>query len=244
MNAPSTAPAPTAPATSAVASERGLQLVDEMGRAVLLVDPERRRLVDALRDEPDSATGLARRLGDTRQRLNYHLRVLEDAGLVELHEERLRGNCTERVLRVAARRFVVDPGAVGDLPAEPRDAGDGFSATYFVAVAARAIREVVGLKARAEAEGKRLATATLDLRVSLGSPRDFKALVDDLACAVAEVAARHHRDVPGARPYRILAGLHPAPADPQSADPESADPESADPASAEPPPAEPEEEER
>ncbi|NIP81922.1 MAG: helix-turn-helix domain-containing protein, partial [Gemmatimonadetes bacterium] len=58
-----------------------------------------RRLLDALLERPDSAVGLARRLGDTRQRLNYHLRVLEGAGLVELEEERPRRGVRERVMR-------------------------------------------------------------------------------------------------------------------------------------------------
>ena len=34
-------------------------------------------------DQPDSAAGLARRLGVPRQKLNYHLRLLEDDGLVD-----------------------------------------------------------------------------------------------------------------------------------------------------------------
>src|SRR5690606_24914395 len=88
-------------------------VVREPERAAALLDPERRRLVEALAEMPDSASGLARRLGDTRQRLNHHLRALEGAGLVELQEERRRGNCTERVLRAVARRFVVDPAALG-----------------------------------------------------------------------------------------------------------------------------------
>src|SRR5262250_3074362 len=49
--------------------------------------------------EPDSAAGVARRLKLPRQQISYHLRELEHAGLVELVEERRKGNCLERVVR-------------------------------------------------------------------------------------------------------------------------------------------------
>ena len=177
--------------------------------AAALLDEDRRRLVAALRQEPDSASGLARRLGDSRQRLNHHLRTLEEAGLVELHEERRKGNCVERVMRVVARRFVLDPGSVEGLPAEWLEAGDAFSATYLVALAARTIRELGALEARARAEEKRLATASLDTTVELASPGAMAEFVEDLSRAVGEVVARHHCPSGTGRSFRVVAGVHP-----------------------------------
>ena len=52
--------------------------------------------------EPASATEVAARLGESRQRVNYHVRALERGGLVELVEERARRGCTERVVRATA----------------------------------------------------------------------------------------------------------------------------------------------
>lgn len=75
--------------------------------------PLRRRLLVRLRT-PASATELARELGMGRQKINYHLRKLEDAGLVELVELRRRRGCQERVLRARADAFVVDPGVLTD----------------------------------------------------------------------------------------------------------------------------------
>lgn len=186
---------------------RDLEVLREPERVAVLMDPARRRLVEALAEAPDSAVGLARRLGDTRQRLNYHLRVLEDAGLVALVEERPRRGVKERVLRLVAERFVVDPGALGELTPEPAD-GDRFSATYLVALAARAIRELASLMARARSTGKRLATAGLSAEVRLAEPADFNAFVEELSRAVAEVVARHHVDGPG-RTFRVMGGVWP-----------------------------------
>ncbi len=82
--------------------------------AATLLKPSRLPLLAALR-EPDSATSLARRLGLPRQRLNHYLRELEGLGLIEMVEERRRGNFTERVLRTTARRYVICPEVLGAL---------------------------------------------------------------------------------------------------------------------------------
>lgn len=185
--------------------------LDSMDGAVLLRDPERRRLVDLLRERPDSATGLAGRLGETRQRLNYHLRALEDAGVLELEEERRRGNCTERILRPAAERFVVDPGLAGGLPA-PESAGDRASAGFLLSLFARGVQEIGRLWMRAGAHGKRLATAGMESRVAIARPADMDAFVADLTEAIAGVVERHHDQSAGARAFRLVVGAYPEPA--------------------------------
>jgi DNA-binding transcriptional ArsR family regulator len=180
--------------------------------ALALLDPERRRLAEALAEEPDSASGLARRLGEKRQRLNYHLRVLEDAGLVELVEERRAGSRTERKLQLTARRFLLDSAAIGHLAGDrPAEAGDRFSATYFVALAARGIRELAELLERASGSRSRLATASLNTSVRLATPAQFGAFVNDLAQAVADVVARHHDDQGEGRWFRVIGGAYPGP---------------------------------
>ena len=197
----------------ALLDDGDVAVLDDLDDARALLDPDRRRLVHALREAPDSAAGLARRLGDSRQRLNHHLRALEDAGLVELHEERRRGNCVERVLRVVARRFVLDPGALEGLPTSGPSAGDHLSSTRLVALAARAVGELAALRERARSEEKRLATWSLDARVRIGSPAAMSAFTEDLARAVADVVARHEAPTSddGARPFRLMMGAWPAP---------------------------------
>ena len=74
----------------------------------------RRRILECL-GEPDSATGLAKRLGLPRQKVNYHLRELEKAGLAECVEKRQRRGCIERRLRATARGYVVSPAFLGEL---------------------------------------------------------------------------------------------------------------------------------
>src|SRR5581483_8447684 len=73
-------------------------VIDDPAAAEVSLDPMRARLLAALA-EPGSASTLAAHTGLARQKINYHLRALERHGLIELVEERKRGNCTERVLR-------------------------------------------------------------------------------------------------------------------------------------------------
>lgn len=189
-----------------------LKVLRDMDAANALAHPGRRRLVEALRERPDSATGLARRLKDTRQRLNYHLRALETAGVVEEQETRRRGNCTERVLRTSAAHFLVDPLAVAEAGAgrSPAAFGDRFSAAYLLALAARLIGDVGRLWDRSAASGKRLATAGLDVKVSLASPAEFDGFVRDLSDAVATVIRKHHAPGGESRRFKFVAGLYPA----------------------------------
>jgi DNA-binding transcriptional ArsR family regulator len=185
------------------------EMVADPDRAATALSPDRRRLLAALAEAPNSATGLAELLGDSRQRLNYHLRELEKAGFLELVEERRKGNCTERVLRAKARHWLIDPGALAGLADQPLPPADRFSATYLVALAARAIREVAGLVGKAAGSRKRLATLAIDAEIGLARPADFPAFAEDLARAVSEVIERHTHDAPGGRRFRVMAGAWP-----------------------------------
>lgn len=168
-----------------------------------------RRLVLAHLAEPQSAAGLARTLGLPRQRLNYHLRELERQGLVECVEERRKGNCTERLMRVRARSFVISPealGAVGSAEA----AADRFSSAYAVSLAARAIRDLASLEARARSQGKKLATLGLEAEVRFATAEARAAFAEELSAAVAALVARHHdAHAPGGRSFRLVAAMHP-----------------------------------
>ncbi len=177
-----------------------------------------RRAMLAALAEPDSAAGLARRLGLPRQRLNYHLKALEKCGLLECVEERRKGNCTERILRATARAFVISPDALGSFGPTPEAAQDRFSAAYVVAVAARTITEVSALDARARADERRISTLTLDSEIRFASPESRAAFAQELTDRLAELVARYHDDVsPRGRRFRLVTIGHPRPEAPTSA---------------------------
>ncbi len=197
------------------AGEHRVEVVLEAPRAVVMLKPPRPEILEHLR-EPDSASGLARRMGVPRQRLNHHLRELEKAGLVELVEERRKGNCLERVVRSVARYFVISPRALGAVGADaPESLRDRFSWSYLTAIAGKALSDLATLRRRADRAGKRLATFTLETEVRFASAEARHGFTEELANAVAKLSAKYH-DVtaPRGRRFRFFLGGHPRIASP------------------------------
>jgi len=189
-----------------------LLTVRDLRQAAALLQPQRLRLLKGL-SEPDSAAGLARRLGLPRQQLNYHLRELERAGLVELVEERRRGNCVERVMVATARHYVISPEVLGGLSAGFDEVRDHFSSTSLVAVAARAIRELGELRSRADEQGKRLVTMTLESELSFASVEARNAFAKELSETIARLVVTYHdAKAPAGRMFRLVVGAYPSPA--------------------------------
>ena len=188
-----------------------LHVIEDPSAAALALDPIRNRLLSELA-APASAAALAARLGLTRQKVNYHLRALEAAGLVEPAEERQWGGLTERLMVATAASYVVSPAALGAIAADPDRARDRLSASYLIAVAARAVREVGALWHGARAANKRLATLSIDTVIRFKSPADRAAFTADLARAITELAARYHDEkAPRGRPHRLVVASYPAP---------------------------------
>jgi DNA-binding transcriptional ArsR family regulator len=187
-----------------------LDVIAEPGRAAALLHPLRLEILEQLR-EPDSASGLARRLHLPRQKVNYHLRELEKEELVELVEERRKGNCVERVVRASARYYLINPATLGHLAADPDKIQDRFSSAYLVAVAARAIGDLAVLRERAEKAGRRLATFSLQTQVRFASAAARNAFTEELANALARLVAQYHDEkAPGGRRFQLFLGSYPS----------------------------------
>lgn len=186
-----------------------VQVVSGVEEAAALMSPVRLRLLDEL-SEPDSAAGLARRLGLARQKVNYHLRELARLGLVEEIEQRRKGNCIERVVRAVARTYVIGPGALGEIAADPDRVEDRVSSAYLVALAARTIGELAVLRERADKTGKKLATLSLDTQVRFKSPEDQSAFAQDLTEALSRLTAKYHDEqAEDGRQFRMVVGVYP-----------------------------------
>jgi hypothetical protein len=188
-----------------------VEVIADAAAAASALDPIRSRILAEL-SEPASAATLASRLGITRQKVNYHLRTLEQHQLVTVAGERHWGGITERLLVATAGSYVVSPAALGDAGADPGRAGDRLSASYLIAVAARTIREVGSMWRLARQQDKRLATLSLDTEITFATPADRAAFADELARSLTTLAARyHHESSPGGRAYRVVVGAYPRP---------------------------------
>ena len=93
---------------------------------------------------------------------------------------------------------------------DPGRSEDRLSASYLIALAARAIQEVNALLLRSRELGKRLATLSLDTEVRFRSAQERAAFSAELAAALAALVARYHdASAPGGRAHRVVVMAHP-----------------------------------
>ena len=185
-------------------------VIEDAAAAAASLDPLRARLLRELAT-PSSAAGLAAKVGLPRQKVNYHLRSLEEHGLVALVEERRKGNVMERVLQATAASYVISPAALAAVQPDPGQLRDRFSAYWLLALASRMVGEVGRLIAGATAARKQLATFAVDGEIAFASAASRAAFAEELGAEVARLAAKYHdAAAPGARRHRLVVALHPS----------------------------------
>jgi DNA-binding transcriptional ArsR family regulator len=185
-------------------------VIEDPAAAEVSLDPVRARLLAELA-EPGSATTLAAKVGLARQKVNYHLRALEKHGLVELVEERKKGNVTERVMQATAASYVISPTALAAVQPDPGRARDQLSARWLLAVAARLVRDVGGLITGAAKARKQLATFAMDGEVRFASAADRAAFTGELATVITALVSKYHDEsAEGGRSHRVIVAIHPS----------------------------------
>jgi DNA-binding transcriptional ArsR family regulator len=185
-------------------------VIEDPSAAEVSLDPVRARLLAELA-EPGSATMLAAKVGLPRQKVNYHLRTLEQHGLVELVEERRKGNVNERLLQATAASYVISPTALAAVQPDPARSPDRLSARWLLAVSARLVRDVGTLITGATKAKKRLATFALDGEIRFATAADRAAFAEELATCVTQLVSKYHDEqAEGGRPHRVVVALHPS----------------------------------
>jgi DNA-binding transcriptional ArsR family regulator len=182
-------------------------VIEDPAAAEVSLDPIRSRLLAELAT-PGSATMLAAVVGLPRQKVNYHLRTLEQHGLVHLVEERRKGNVTERMMQATAASYVISPAAMAAVAPDPARSPDRLSARWLLAVAARLVRDVGSLLTGATAAKQRVATFAMDGELRFAGPADRAAFADELATAVTGLINKYHSE--NGRKHRLIVAVHPA----------------------------------
>jgi DNA-binding transcriptional ArsR family regulator len=213
---------------SATTAGSGLDLVrDPAQAAILLHHPLRLKILAALL-EPDSATGVARRMKLPRQTVNYHVRELARARLLVRAGRRRRRHLFEQCYVTTARGYVLSPELLGKLAADPAQVADTLSAKYLLGLASKLQSELARSAELAAAAGERLATFSINTELRFISPEQRAAFTEDLQRAIVEVAGRRSSPFCNAdgsaaegRPFRLVIGCYPIPPIPPGKDLES-----------------------
>ena len=192
--------------------QHALAVIEQPEHARAVLDPLRLDILARLA-KPDTAANLARSLDVPRQKIGYHIRELERRGLIQVVEERRKGNTVEKLVQATATHYVIGPQVLGRLGANPDEVRDRFSSTYLVAVAARTIEDVSTLRQKAAEAGKKLPTFTAHHDVRFSSPQALNGFARELSECMARLASKYHEpDAEGGRAFRFVSQGYPAPA--------------------------------
>jgi len=171
-----------------------------------MASPFRQQLLHTL-VTPSSAVNLARRFDMSRQRIGYHMRDLERAGCIEPVGERPQRGLTEKLYRTKPMAWVLAPPR-----SDSASQRDRYSWAALVDLVARALWDLVSLRRRADAAGKRLATVALEAELHFESPAERKAFTEALVDAVETVVREHEQPRSSqSRAFRLVLGAFPQP---------------------------------
>lgn len=185
----------------------GAALIDTPEELVAVTHPTRLRILDQLRTR-DSAAGVARRLGEPRQRINHHVRELAKAGLLVSAGERRNGNFVEQLYESAAGTFVLSPRITWGDGARVRALADQLSLRHLVEFGERLQRDAASLLDRASFEGVEIPSASVEATVSFANDSARSAFLDDYLRLTAELIEKHA--AAGGDDYTVGLVVHPS----------------------------------
>ena len=171
-----------------------------------LSHPARVALLERLR-QPASAAEVARQLGQPRQRINYHLRALHHAGLVEKVGTRRQGNFVESLYRAAASAFVVAPEVAWSDPRRLNALRRDQSLEALVEAGARLQRDAAALLDQASFDELAVPSAVVAADTRFANATERAAFMREYLEMTRELIDKY-----GSRcgePYRVVLAVHP-----------------------------------
>ena len=185
-----------------------VHVVDDAESLQALAHPVRLRVLEALR-EPASAATAARAVDQPRQNVNYHLKELERAGLVEKVGERRKGNFIEALYRAVAPTIVVSPRAAWSHPRRLDALREQLSLENLVVLGERLGRDAAVLLDRAAFDGEEIASAAVEAEVRFASEATRAQFMEEYLRAVGPLL-RKYGSRRGQR-YRVALAAYPDP---------------------------------
>ena len=171
-----------------------------------LSHPLRVAILGAL-EVPGSAADLARRLDQQRQKVNYHLKALEEAGLVEAVESRQKGNFIETVYETTARSFVVAPEVAWSDDRRGVAMRAQHSLETLVGQGSRLQRNAAELLDRAAFDGDLVASASVSASVNFADEATRAAFIRDYLESTKQLIETYSGE--GGESYTLELAVHP-----------------------------------
>lgn len=157
-------------------------------QAAALLNPLRAEILAHTR-EPASAAEVARKIGDSPQRINYHLKALEKVGLVRRVGTRQVRNLVEVLYQAIAKSFLLSEAVGLDSWAAERIKEQG-SLAHLITLSERIRRDALLLMEQSETE-REIPSASLQMKVHLDSEERRNAFLRDYAAMLEELVSRY-----------------------------------------------------
>jgi DNA-binding transcriptional ArsR family regulator len=168
----------------------GTVVLETPGQLAAVTHPTRLRILDVLR-VADSAAGVARTLGEPRQRINHHVRELAKVGLLVEAGNRRKGNFVEQLYEATAGTLVVSPRLTWGDGARLRAIADQVSLQHLVEVGERLQRDAAGLLDRAAFDGAQIPSATVEGTIRFPDAEARAAFLEDYLTLTARLMEQH-----------------------------------------------------
>ncbi len=163
--------------------------IEDVEQAVVLLKPIRIELLKQL-DQPRTCPELADYFGESAQKIYYHVKALEKAGLVEKVEEvRVRG-VVEGHYKATARSYWLAPQLVGKIGGEPM-ANDQISLRVLLDLAEDVHKDVGRLGTHAE-RGKNVPSLSLSAQIHLPDGKRRAQFLSELQTLVTDLARKYN----------------------------------------------------
>ncbi|MEP7215922.1 MAG: helix-turn-helix domain-containing protein [Anaerolineaceae bacterium] len=177
-------------------------LIDDVAQADVLMRPGRADLLRRL-VEPRSCTQVAEDLGSSPQRVYYHVKALEGAGLAAKVAETQARGFREGSYQAVARSYWLSPRLV-QLSGGPGRTRDRTSRNYLLNLAEELHIEVGRLGGRIE----ETPTVGLSAHVALADPSKRAEFLMELQTAIQQLAAKYGGPASDAS-YRLVLACYP-----------------------------------
>jgi DNA-binding transcriptional ArsR family regulator len=183
-----------------------VEVLADADRVAALAHPIRIAILDALR-EPNSASGVARDIAETRQKTNYHVKALLDAGLLEPAGERRRGNFVEQLYRSVAPTFLVAPALTWSGDRRTDALRKQVPLENLVRVGERLQRDAAALLDRAAFDGEEIPAAGVEAEVRFADESTRAAFLEEYLAAIKPLLQQYGRRRGDA--YRVVLAAYP-----------------------------------
>jgi DNA-binding transcriptional ArsR family regulator len=183
-----------------------VEVLDDPGQVAALAHPLRVAILDALRT-PGSAAGAARAIGETRQKVNHHVKALLDAGLLRPEGERRNGNFVEQLYQSVASSFMVSPRLAcgGDRRVEALRSQVPLE--HLTELGERIQRDAIELLDRAAFDGEDIPSLSVDASVRFPDEAGRAAFMAEYLDLLEPLLRKHGARQGGA--FRVVTAVYP-----------------------------------